>query len=400
MTATKRPPRGPRRRRCNGPCHELYPLDKLTRIEPKVYLCGDCITQEALAEAPPEESPESPDPTSDSGDSGGGGPDDATLAAPPDIPAPSVQIDLDRLDPPKRDYSLLPRTKPDGWPLRWGSISPSGLATFLRCPEQFRRKNILGLREPYSGAGLSGTAIHDAVARAYRYKIQEDGILPPALAVEAYHRSFSRGLAENGGAKEIDWGFSGKAPNRKPLDENAVRFRGVPAVESYITKILPQMQPVAVEKMFVIPIPGVPVPMLGFIDLVTTRSLVDLKFGGKRDSKITPDGRVQAMMYMRAEALDFCWHSMSWKGEYRTPSDAPGLVMERTAERYHLAGELARSLVQAILAYADRFGTDQPWPGNITHQWACDSCYFREHGCAWWNPTLAPMALSLTSGTG
>lgn len=78
------------------------------------------------------------------------------------------------------------------------------------------------------------------------------------------------------------------------------------------------------------------------------------------------------------------YHSLNWKGEFRTPADSPGLVMRRTAEAYAIAGDLVRSMVSGILAYAERFGVDRPWPGAVTHTWACSTCAF-EPDCHWWH---------------
>jgi hypothetical protein len=125
-------------------------------------------------------------------------------------------------------------------------------------------------------------------------------------------------------------------------------------------------------------------PVVGFIDLITDRAMVDTKFGGKKQRVVSNEWRIQGMTYLLAHDLAMEWHSMNWKGEYHTPADAPGLVMHRTPEAYAIALDFLRSMVAGILSYADRFGIDAAWPGAISHTWACNTCSY-EPTCWWWH---------------
>lgn len=305
------------------------------------------------------------------------------------LPAPTVQPDapmpdLRDEDEKEREWDELPDVQVPGWPLRRGRLSASALGCFARCPEQFRYKYVLGQRDPDSGASITGRAVHKAIARNWLYKMAQGEDAPLTMIEATYDHAFDVNTErEEEKAGAVAWGHDGTQAKR-PMTMDAWRGRGKEALGGYMLQIAPGVWPRAAEDLFVIQVAGLVVPVVGFIDVVTDRAMIDLKFGAKKQGAISPEWRIQGLTYLLSQDRAMEYHSLNWKGEFRTPADSPGLVMRRTAEAYAIAGDLVRSMVSGILAYAERFGVDRPWPGAVTHTWACSTCAF-EPDCHWWH---------------
>jgi hypothetical protein len=187
----------------------------------------------------------------------------------------------------------------------------------------------------------------------------------------------------------IDWGKAAYG-EKQPLTADDVRYRAIQAAGTYIDRVAPHLNPLAVEEPFIVWVEGCPVPVVGTKDIVEPEDVIDVKFG-KAQATLDPGWRIQGLIYLLDGERDMTWHSVGWPKmdgtcTFHTPLDAPTLRMPRSYENYSIASDLIRSSVQSILAYTQVFGTDQPWPGNLSHQWACDLCAFRKNGtCAWWH---------------
>jgi hypothetical protein len=149
---------------------------------------------------------------------------------------------------------------------------------------------------------------------------------------------------------------------------------------------LPLLDVRGAEELLYTHVAGIPVPIVGYIDLVTPQASIDIKTGGKVHNKIDAGWRIQGHIYLLADRA-MSWHSVRWDGEYRTPMDS-NLALPLTAANYKIGLELVRNTVEAIIAYAERFGPDHYWPGALSHGYACNYCDFKENGCAWWHPQL------------
>jgi hypothetical protein len=434
------------RKRCQGSCGKLYERGLLTQVAKGEWLCQECLSQTALDLAPGEAVVEaSPGVTSPpdvfagptAGEGGEDdpspspllteitGPDgtrfvgaaltdpslvnpkpgqhwetleDGTLVHVPNgelIPAPSVQVDFDRyLDGPNtRPFwqALRAAGTPPDWPFKpW--LSASSLGNFLRCPEQWRRKYVLGEQEPSGGSAVAGTAFHNAVATALRFKAAEGEDLRPDLVGKAFHRSMDRAIDREGGASQIDWGTVGRGQAKRDQTASGMRMMAVKAAVAAADNILPAIQPVEVEQVFRVDIPGIPVPLTGYIDLVTERTIVDWKVGGRRDSSMQTSWRLQGLIYQRARPLDMGWCSLNWSGEYESWIENPRMRMLRNAETHILGGTVPRVVVGAMLAMHAQFGPDQAWPPAYEHQWMCNLCSFKPT-CEWWQPKVQAFTL-------
>lgn len=356
-----------RRKRCTGPCGALYPAERLARVGGRDWLCPDCMLAEAAALSLPDVPP--PGETGEAG---------TALEAPEPLP---LRSDEERFD------GLIER-RVEGWPLLRGRLSASALSQFFRCPEQFRRSYVLGERRPSSGTGLAGTGAHGAVEAALRLKADRGLVATPKQIVDTYDAVFDAAVARAIDREGIAWGSMKEGKVKVDLDADSARALGRGAVEAYAAEVLPHVHAEQVELVFAFDSPGVAVPICGLIDIASDRSTIDLKFGGKTASVVDSGWRIQALVYGLARRLPVDFHATSWAGKAQTPRSHPRLRFDWDARQTVVAGRVLRSVVEAILLYAARWGRDAPWPGNLEHTWACNACEFRPE-CCWWTLTAA-----------
>jgi hypothetical protein len=281
------------------------------------------------------------------------------------------------------------------WPLQRPRLSASAIGTFLRCPEQFRRGYVLDEWGPSSPTSVVGNAMHGALERSYRWRLATGELLTQADLDDAYTAAWVVELA----TRDVWW--RGATPD-------TVRDSGRPLLQLYHDTVAPGVEAVAVEEWFELRIAGLPIPVVGKLDVRTPTAVVDVKAGKSVNSQVQPHWRVQGLIYQVAAQLPVEYHSCSWGGhpykkpakkgpthsppQVRTPSTLnddgepyAGLRLPFTAERFAVAHRLVRNAAAGIVALHDRFGPDQPWPGSgLGHTWACGVCTWRDLDCPWW----------------
>lgn len=352
--------KAPRRRRCAG-CEALTDPGKLQRVGGRRELCPDCLITEAEALAPPP-------PTVDA-------------AGDLVFEAKSVPEPLPMPDEEER-FEGFEEAWPEGWPLRKGRLSASALAMFLACPEQFRRRYVLGHYAPTQGKMLAGTGAHGAIEAAIQHLLDGGGLASPEQIAVTYDAAFDQAFtsaAERGG---VEWGRAEK----RELDADSARELGRDAVLAYAREALPDVigaGVVEVEQTFSLWVPGCPVPIVGLVDIAGERASTDLKFGEKSASSVQPYWRVQARCYGAARRLPVDFHTATWAGKVQTQTTHPGLRYQWNAAESILTSRMIAAVCASILMHADRFGLDEAWPGAITHPF-CGSCDFRPD-CSWWH---------------
>lgn len=263
------------------------------------------------------------------------------------------------------------------WPGQLGDhLSASQLTMFQRCPEQFRRRYILRQFARPGAALVWGAADHFAHETNFRQKITTGTDLDTDTVKDAFAEGFEKAIDRNGGTAEVEWG------DDKPAD---LKDKGVMLVEAYHRQVSPSVQPTSVEQKFEVRVAGVPVPIIGFVDVETDSRAIERKTSKQKASEIKPDWRIQGLLYQAVVRKPVEWHvSVKTKTpSVYTPETLPGLRLEHSPGIVRATGLLVGNLAQAMLAYWATFGPDQPWPGAITHPWACGFCGFRP-SCAWW----------------
>lgn len=253
------------------------------------------------------------------------------------------------------------------------SLSASAISTLFTCPEKFRLTYMLQQWGKASAATTLGNAYHYALQKNFEQKVYSHKDLSLADVLDAYEEGWGQALSK----EEILW---------RSDDPGATKTLGAEMVKVYHRKLSPLVQPIAVEERFEQAVPGVPVPLVGRIDLMTSRSIIDRKTDKQGATKMRPEWRVQALVYMAAYKKDFAWHVQSKGGVLRTyaPPKNPGLLLHCTPGKRRAATLLVQRAWEMLSDYYARYGLEQPWPGvALAHPYACSSCSHKPR-CVWW----------------
>jgi len=290
------------------------------------------------------------------------------------------------------------------WPAAVEHLSASGLKLFSKCPEQYRRRYLKGEKIPPAATLIQGRADHTAIEHNFVKKMETGEDIPVADVQMIFAEQIDHEVSQAGGAGEVDHGKTvrGKVARRKATA--AMKDNGVRLVTAYRTELCPVLEPLAVEEEFSVMVPGVPVPIIGFLDLVARQhepftpagtpeprlKIIDRKTSGRTMKTPEPEWRVQAGIYMLHRWLPHEWHLSVKTKEPRivTPASEEGLVLKPSPLLKRQVTMQLRYLARQVAFCHVAYGPDQPWPGAILHQWACGYCGFRDGGtepCAWWH---------------
>lgn len=289
------------------------------------------------------------------------------------------------------------------WPPELDHLSASSLKMAVRCPEQWRQRYLLNKKEPPALALMLGGADHKAIEKSMAQKIETHTDLPVGEVRSAFVEEIERRVDSVGGINEVVVKGADDKPSRiKVYDEE--RRHGQEVVAAYHTQVSPQFQPLTVEESFSIEVPGLPVKVIGYIDITAERvrpgqetlvpdewqtdymgqRVIDRKRRSNAKKKPEPDWVMQNEIYQIVKPVPFDYHiSVATKTPYCIlPEQAPDLrVPVAPLERSTL---LLKQIAAEIGFLYMRFGPDHPWPtkGKL-HPWACGYCGFRKDCWGW-----------------
>lgn len=170
-------------------------------------------------------------------------------------------------------------------------ISPSMLGLFCRCQEAFRRRYIEGIKLPPGIAACIGTGMHKGAEANHRQKMGSGCDLPVSdiqdAARDGYHKAVSDGVfipagEEAGASAELSKGVD----------------TAVSLAAAYARHVAPRIRPVAVEYKMEAAVEGLPVPLLGIIDVLDESGWCpDLKSAGRKWPESKAEGNMQPPIY-------------------------------------------------------------------------------------------------------
>lgn len=276
---------------------------------------------------------------------------------------------LEQLFPSEAPALAWPAGLPD-------HLSPSSLKTWMRCREQWRQVYLLGKRQRPAAAMIWGSAHNFALVEqnfAQKIGTGED------LSVGDVELAFAEGFDQRVDREDVDW------KTDKPAE---IKDRGVKLAAAYHQQVSASVYPLTVEESFSIDVPGVPVPVVGRMDVTEETRTIDLKTGGKRE--MNADNVFQGRVYQLARPVAMEFH-------LATKTKVPGIYTPPEYPEFGFAySEVEQARTRTVLAllaadiastYA-QFGPDQTWPGAFTYGWACSYCGFKPT-CAYW-PSETP----------
>lgn len=286
------------------------------------------------------------------------------------------------LPPPPPDFRPGDLSPTDAWLDGYiRHFSASSLRLLKICPEAYRQRYILGLKERPGEALTVGKAVHAAVGFSHEQKISSHEDLPVPEVVEYYHdKAWPDAVEMDGGESEIRW-------DGKP---EVAREDGRRVTVAYHAAVSPRIQPLAVEQRFDITIPGVPVHFTGFLDVVEETDVIDVKTGKQVQRKPDANWRTQGLIYLAATGKAVHFHSVSRAKtpSIATPLESPDMVVAPHPSLAATVNDLLLNHARLVEWYFTQLGPDQPWPQNgllMDYKGgpACNFCGFRKWCPAW-----------------
>lgn len=246
-----------------------------------------------------------------------------------------------------------------------GSLSLSSFNLAKKCPLKWKRRYLDGEYEPPTGKMLLGSAVGAAEAVNFQEKITSQQDLPLDDVLDC----FSDEWGERIDREEVDW------QDDKPGD---LKDSGAAALKAYHETIAPTVQPVSVERPFVLRFPDVDWTFKGFLDLEDADgSVCDLKVKAKKLSPADAASDPQPTSYLLARrtegkpAAEFRYHTM-----VRTKTPYAEVVVAQRTDAQLNAFVHRIYAVAAELAWRAEYDI---WEGAVPGAWWCS-----EKSCGYW----------------
>jgi CRISPR/Cas system-associated exonuclease Cas4 (RecB family) len=258
-------------------------------------------------------------------------------------------------------------------------LSASSFKTFSRCPEVWRRYYLKGEKERPGAALVWGSADHYAHEVNFRQKIETREDLPVNDVIDAFVEGIENSIESNGGEFEVEWG---------DLRLEDMRDKGMAMVAAYHEKVSPLVFPVGVEEKFSYQMEHVPVPIIGFVDVETEKTVLDAKTAKQRENEPKPEWRMQALLYQiaREKPVEFHIKTKTKVPAIYTARDLPYLRLPFNQSYVDQQVPRIQHLVRRIAAMYAEFGPDEAWPSTAPDVgWRdrfCNYCGYRPN-CKW-----------------
>lgn len=174
-------------------------------------------------------------------------------------------------------------------------LSYSSINLYLTCPENWRRKYFEKQPQPSTPALIVGSAFHGTVERAVIANTEAGGLGPRLAAI--WPNVWSEKMEADGA--NVEWGAD--TPDQHFND--GLRLVSAKPVQEMVAGVRPLVDDAGhfIERKVSIDVPGVPVPIIGYIDIVTADGVPgDFKTSSTRWSQDKAEGEIQPLFYLAA----------------------------------------------------------------------------------------------------
>lgn len=139
-------------------------------------------------------------------------------------------------------------------------LSYSSIQTFLNCGENWRRKYLLKEPTPTTPALIFGSAIHSTIEGCLEVRSNGGHVELDKLWIEMWRSKLES-------TERIDWGI--ETPEEHY--QEGLRLLGNPDLQRMINGIRPKVDDhgAYIERKIELCVPGVPIPIIGYIDIMT-----------------------------------------------------------------------------------------------------------------------------------
>lgn len=252
-----------------------------------------------------------------------------------------------------------------GWSVPIEYLSASALSQFIQCPESWRLRRLQRIPDSNGLDKFVGLVDHETHAVNLTRKITEGNDLPATQMDTIYDESWDNELSENG---EPDW---------YGADPDKTREHGHLVLQTYHELVSPTINPIAVESRFEETIPGLPLKVVGYVDVEEKDRLVERKTVKARVRAPKPNWQLQGRIYSLIYQKPVEWSIVTRQvtPQVITAEQEPGLRMEVGNQDSTVL--LMKQTAEMINDMYVRYGPDSPWPTHgLMHPFACSYCGF------------------------
>lgn len=167
-------------------------------------------------------------------------------------------------------------------------LSYSSIQLYLTCAENWRRKYIQKETSPATPALIVGSVFHATVEQALKDRLP---------LVDGWKTAWDAKLAQDGDA--IDWGMETVEQHYN----DGLRLVTAKPVQELVDGLKPLVDETGywIERKVTLRVPGVPVPIVGYIDLVTEDGVPgDFKTSRAKWSQSDAESEIQSLFYIAA----------------------------------------------------------------------------------------------------
>lgn len=165
-------------------------------------------------------------------------------------------------------------------------LSISQLTMLARCGEQYRFRYIEGIKAPPGVSLIIGSGTHAAIEADLREKLRTGELLPDAAIAD---------VAAD--ATRERWANDGPVVHEGDPGEGEAVDTAVALAQAHHRQLAPQIAPVALERGFVLDLPGFPFDLMGYVDIEEAARIRDTKTAAKSPSGPEADQSDQLTLY-------------------------------------------------------------------------------------------------------
>lgn len=249
-------------------------------------------------------------------------------------------------------------------------LSASSIAQFIQCPEQFRLRRLQRVPESTGIDKWIGIIDHETHAVNLTRKITEHEDLDHTAMRKVYDETWDTEfdeVVEKEGVPE--WA-------KDEVQVGETKEHGQLIMHTYHDLVSPTVHPIAVETRFEEQLPGVPVKLVGYVDVEEEARLIERKTTKARMSKPKPGWLLQGRLYSMVFQKPVEWQVV-------TRAKTPTVCLPDTDPELRLevgGGDGVVLLIQQAAYMLNdlfvRYGPDSPWPTTgILHPFLCGYCF-------------------------
>jgi len=182
-------------------------------------------------------------------------------------------------------------------------LSYSSISTYQMCPRSWKFRYVDKVPVKTSTALVFGSAFHDAIEDYLRQRtidtLVTDGVVAPEKPLTACWGQAWSTQVERNGADNIEWGEE----TPEALSNQGLAMLSDEEVIQTLNGLAPLVDGdhIHIEDYVTLSVPGVPIPVIGYIDIITEDGVPgDFKTSSRRWSSSRGDDEMQPVFYLAA----------------------------------------------------------------------------------------------------